>query len=412
MWCPDCDWNVDPTGTLAALTPPERARRAKQLARQEQALERMPRDGAPGQSWSASACAALALATVVNLITIALAGTGLWLLVAGTWPQRVLGALEVALAVVLRPRRPRVPRHTLDRAEAPALHAVIGRVAAELGSRPVDLVAVDTRFGSAYTVLGPRRRGVLILGLPLWEALSPDQRLALIARELARDAAPGRGSTRWTAVAASSLAVWTDLFRPGKSRQARQDALYAGAGFSATGPRTDGTANGLVAVVEMITWPLLAALAYVTDRAHRLLVGLCFHTDTQSAYRADALAAKAASTKSAEGMVRCLLLAETAVFAMERFARTTGDVWQELRTYLSTVPETEHARRLRLSERQGGAIADGGLPSIHLRLRLIRQLPHAKPTVTLSPDEPTTMDAELAPVRDALAEELRTYYGR
>ncbi|MEU6170434.1 hypothetical protein ABZ832_00790 [Streptantibioticus parmotrematis] len=412
VWCPACGWNVDPTGALAALTPTERARRDERLARQEQALERMPRDGAPGPSWSAPACAATALATVVNLITIALAGTGVWLLVTGTWPQRVLGALEVAVAVALRPRRPRIPQRTLGRAEAPALHTVIDRVAKELGTVPAHLVAVDTRFGPAYSLPGPRGRRVLILGLPLWEALTPDQRVALIAGELAHDAGRRRVSARWTTAALTSLAVWTDLFRPGRSRQARQDALYTGAGFSATGPHTGGSAGGLVALVEMITWPLLAIPAYAAGRTHRLLTGLSVHSRAQSAYAADAAAARVASAESAEGMVRALLLAETAAFALERFSRSADDVWRELRTYLATVPETERARRLRLSERQGSATTGDSLPPTHLRLRAMRHLPHAEPKVAPSPEEADAMDAELDAVRQALAEDLRTYYGK
>ncbi|MFF5494967.1 M48 family metallopeptidase [Streptomyces aquilus] len=66
----------------------------------------------------------------------------------------------------------------MSRSAAPELYAPVDEVAAALGTRSVDVIALDARTNASVTHLGVRRR-VLTLGLPLWEVLSPQERIAL-----------------------------------------------------------------------------------------------------------------------------------------------------------------------------------------------------------------------------------------
>jgi ribosomal protein L37AE/L43A len=79
VWCQACDWNVDPLA--GAGTAPHKAR---DLAHHNRMFHRVLADGTgavrPGIAWYG----AIALAGAVNLATVALVVTGLWLLVTGT----------------------------------------------------------------------------------------------------------------------------------------------------------------------------------------------------------------------------------------------------------------------------------------------------------------------------------------
>jgi hypothetical protein len=395
MWCPACNWNLDPLGGSRDLNGEACAR-----ARRERIFDRVLATGTGAAPPNAALYVAIALATAVNLVTVALVGTGAWLLVVGTWPERILGLLELLVALVLRPRFAHVPTHILDRVAAPTLHAVTERITVELGAQPVELIAVDRRYGSGYITMGPCRRRVLVLGLALWETLTTDQRLALLAYELGHAIRRGRRSARWIQTALDALTVWADVLQPDPVRQSRLDAP------TPAGTSRRSTANGLANLSGMIARPFLALLAQGARMIHQLLSRLTDHAGGLAGYRADETAARVASASSAEGLLRALLLHETAVLALERFARGNGDIWEKLRTHLASIPDTERARLLRLSQLRGDASSDD-CPPTYLRIQFVRKLPYLKPAVTVSSTEAKAIDAELQPVRASLAKELR-----
>lgn len=85
--------------------------------------------------------------------------------------------------------------------------ALLDRVAAEIGVEPVDAVVVSGEFNAAYGTVGPRRR-VLHLGLPLWESLTAQQKVALLGHEFAHGA---NGDSRHGVVVGTSLATLARL---------------------------------------------------------------------------------------------------------------------------------------------------------------------------------------------------------
>ncbi|MFI5767464.1 hypothetical protein ACIA74_02750 [Streptomyces sp. NPDC051658] len=393
-WCAACDWNVDPIGPVGM-----RKSEARELARQEGLFGRTAANGPDTSPPGAAMYGALALATAVNLTTAALVATGAWLLITGTRPQQVLGAIELLAALMLFPRPGKPPKHTVDRAGAPALHAIVERISTELGTRPPDLIALDTRYGARWAAVGLRRRRVLVLGLPLWETLTTDQRLALLVHELAHAADEGRPRARWVHSALDSLAGWESLLRPDPERPGQ--ALGVRHSFA------DGRQSSNIAHVgEMIARPLLGLLAQGAHLLHAQLRRLSSHIVDQT-YRADRTAARITTAASTESLLQALLLQEPAVFALERLSRRVdGDLWEMLRAYLASVPEAERARRLRLSQLRGDASGSGHPPTC-LRIRYVRTLPRTEPTVTVTEAEARTVDLELAPTRSSIARECR-----
>jgi hypothetical protein len=87
--------------------------------------------------------------------------------------------------VVPRPERPSARAVAVSAQEAPALHALVTEVASAVGAgRPHSLV-VDTLYATSLVPVGYRGRAALVLGLPQWTALDDDERIAVLAHELA-----------------------------------------------------------------------------------------------------------------------------------------------------------------------------------------------------------------------------------
>ena len=139
---------------------------------------------------SATWLAALVLALVVHTLTLAFVVLGGWTIVVNAQlvPAWALGALLIAIGWMLRPRLGRLPAdaEVLDPSAARQVYGLAERVADRIGvKRPQKVAVRDLVLSSTYTRTGPLRVPVLVIGLPSWLALSPRQRVALLARAYA-----------------------------------------------------------------------------------------------------------------------------------------------------------------------------------------------------------------------------------
>ncbi|MFF1908813.1 M48 family metalloprotease [Kitasatospora sp. NPDC058218] len=418
IWCPQCEWNLSPE---PADVPAAGSRRAAAAdARHEAAAiartDRLYEDIAAGRpagvglrAW----LAASAIAAVVHLTTAALCAWGLWLLVTGNTPLRCLGALALLLVVLLRPRLGRTPRgeDVLDRAEAPALYALADRVAAEVGAGPVGVIRVDCAFNATMGAVGLRGRSVLTLGLPLWEVLDDQERVALLGHEFGHRVNGDHRQGLWLGSAIHALAHWYDLARPrGHYRHAVGLQL-------------------LFQLTDLVLAVLLGGVARLLLAVVRLLDRLTSRAGQQAEYHADALAARTASTGAARRLLRTLMLGPAVGTATARVRaelrsrpasrrgprpapgapspQTTAAeaFWERLRDQVAGVPALEHERLLRRSALERGAV-DPTHPPTHLRLALLDRGPDLPAAVTATPAEAAAIAAELAPHRTRIAHTL------
>jgi heat shock protein HtpX len=122
---------------------------------------------------------------------------GLW----ATW-QAILGlrsgsfqALSMGLLALLclmfcwlgRPRFGTRPERLVSREEAPELHALVAEVASLMGAPVPHYLRLDAQVNASVTREGFPPRFSLTLGLPLMFGLRPQERVDLIAHELAHE---------------------------------------------------------------------------------------------------------------------------------------------------------------------------------------------------------------------------------
>jgi len=186
-WCAACDWNVDPERPEEKPGRLTKARRALAQRHGERLLAELSTDGTLRARRDSSAVLAFAVALVVHALTLSLTVGGVWFLVRERdgWGM-VPGAFLLALGWSLRPRFGRLPKNTpvLRRTDAPELFALVDEVARVAGTRGVDAIAVDDEINASVRSYGVRGRRLLTLGLPLWEVLTPQQRIALLGHEM------------------------------------------------------------------------------------------------------------------------------------------------------------------------------------------------------------------------------------
>ncbi|GAA4846750.1 M48 family metallopeptidase [Kitasatospora terrestris] len=410
-WCPACEWNLTDAAPVVEHRTARARRRAEREERRTAARERAVRArvehvhglvaaDAPAHR-DLSALAAYGLAGLVHLVSLGVLTGSVLLLLTDAWPARVLGSVGLLLAFLLRPRLGSFRTERKDavtRPEAPALYGLADRVAAALGTRPVDAIVVDGSFNASFGKHGPRRRSVLHLGLPLWYALTPQQRVALLGHEFGHGVNGDNRRGLWLHSAGSALVEWFRLTRPAPHDLHREGIVAVAMWVSRL----------FLRAANLAAYGLLIALERLTVRAGQA-----------AEYRADRLAADTAGAGAAAGMLAMLLNGPTVETVIRRRravprrgrnlssrqALPDRDLWAEIAADCASVPAQERERRLRLSARELGAV-DSTHPPTHLRIRLLEQQPEGEPAVRVEPAELDAVEAELAPYRERIEREL------
>ncbi|MGW2614178.1 M48 family metallopeptidase [Streptomyces sp. NPDC001500] len=336
-----------------------------------------------------------AIALAVHGVTATVALAGVWCLVRG-WGGFAM-APGVVLLVIAWCLRPRVAKETgtgpvLKREDAPAFYTLIDEVAGVVGTRGVDLITIGTEVNAAVLPVGLRGRRTLRLGLPLWETLAPQQKVALLGHELAHF---GNGDTRHGFVVATayrSLTTWYYFVAPISSPSPVELAVN----LLYSGPRL-----------------LLRGVLFVLDR-------LMLQAGQRAEYLADRAAARAGSTAAAVGLmdrllvtdsVELLLLREAnrAALAGGRGARAAeaaaDGMWERLTAYSASIPEGEYERQRRVGARRGHSV-DSTHPPTHLRRLALTAGPSVAAAVEMDADRERRVAAELAPARAAVARRI------
>ncbi|MEU4168649.1 M48 family metallopeptidase [Streptomyces sp. NPDC026665] len=399
-WCAACDWNVDPGRPEEKRGRLARARRALAQRHGERLLAELNSGGSLRARRDSATVLAVAVAVIVHALTLSLTAGGIWLLVRGWggW-EMVPGAFLLALGWSLRPRFDRLPTNTpvLHRADAPELFALVDEIARVAGTRGVDAIALDAETNASVQSYGVRGRRLLTLGLPLWEALTPQQRIALLGHEMGHYV---NGDTRHGLVvetAFSSMTTWHYYFEPVDFEP-----------LDDSGPLMLFL-NLLYAPPRLLVRCVLAVLDRLTLRASQ-----------RAEYLADRVAARAGSTQAALELMDRLLISDSAAVTLRREVnraalngprgrqQTTAwaeELWGRVVTDLASIPDLERERLRRVGVLRGHSV-DATHPPTHLRHACLLIGDTEPPAVVADDERERRIAGELADARVKVARRI------
>jgi len=381
-WCHECGWNLAPSkprlrGETRLDRLFERAGRrlGDRLVSELLAAESLEPRLTPARA------GAYAVAAIVHLLALAFLVGGVALIVLTFFNVFALvgGLVLVGLAILMRPRFRKAPDEGIvTRGDAPTLFRVAEDVAKALEVVPADTIVIDWNFNASWAIVGLRRQRILTLGLPLLAILDPEERVALIAHELAH--ARNGDST-------------CGLF-VGSAVDGLAEFYYVVAPEDLTGAREWGDLAVLERVVNVLLWTLSRpVLGLLLLELHLLL------RDSQRAeFLADALAARAAGTKAAVALEEKILLESTVWLAVQQAAHERDGrpgLFERLATSAVAVPERERERRRRAARLEGARLDVTHPPTAH-RVRMLEERPALPPRVVLGAEDSAKIDAELA----------------
>jgi len=380
VWCPECEWNLDTyepdartLGRIARRLDRVEHRVAFRLDAAQFAQFAGQRPSKPG--WTPARMSLVTVSVSLLIVTLALVAGGLDLIVGSGNAFVLVGVILVLIGIELRPRlgRHRPQLGDLARDEAPALRALVGRVAAAIGAPRPAVITITPEFNASCARVGVRRRVVLMIGLPLWVALGPQARLALLGHELGHlvNGDPGQGLL--TQPALQSFGRLAAVFDP--------QSMF---------PRRRGL------ITKAIFIPILWTVSRLFLLAHLLMVRVCMRDWARAEYLADAVAVDVAGTGGACELMDRLLFDRAVWAAVRRQAGRSDDpaTWQTAAAEaVANLVETRR-RYEQLSIRHGTSML-ATHPPAGRRVRLVRSWPAEPPRVLLSPDDSAEVDREL-----------------
>jgi heat shock protein HtpX len=383
-WCAACEWNLriyDP-----AVVPPRGWRGLDRwghrlATRLDHSLfARFERERPTRPGWTAARVALTAISALLVVLDLAFLGLGVWLIV-DRFPNwfMVPGVLLILLAVALRPRLDRPPRRgVLRREEAPALFELVDRVSAAVGARPPRIIAVAPDFNARAGRIGLRRRSLLELGMALWITLPPQLRVALVAHEVGHTV---NGDPNRALLIQPALTTFRMLAQ----------ATGADRSFAQLSRHGQAMAHFVDLVGGLLLWTVSRALLLV----HAALSALALRDHQRAEYLADAVAADVAGTEATVALLDRLVLAHSVVTLIGYNADSTPPArWGAMASSFAASRRDDMTALRQLTERDT-SLWDSHPPN-GLRARLIEGWPRQRPEVTLSDDESSRIDRELA----------------
>ena len=385
-WC-ECGWNLIPPRVSAGRAERVSLAVAKRLDRR---LGRTVAASDLAPQLTAAKSAAFAISGLVYLAAIGLFVGGIALAVATLSLLGIFIGLGLAiLGFVMRPRLGKIPPDPqVDRQNAPMLHGLIDEIAAALHTKPIDVLIIDQDFNASWSVVGLRRKRVLRLGLPLLMALDPQERVAVIAHELAH---ARNGDAARSFLVGGALQALEELFT----------SLRSGAG-------TLGYSD--FRILEWVSRGLLWILSQPIAGLYYTLALLLLRDSHRAEYLADALAARVAGTAAEIGSDEKLLLSslfETA--ALHAGRSDSRGVFEDLSRLMRDVPARERERRRRLARIEGVRLSSTHPPTAR-RMELLETRPSEPGRVFLDPDRAAAIDRELDPLRASIAASVADDY--
>jgi Zn-dependent protease with chaperone function len=385
-WCERCDWNVGGERRDQDETFFERqyARISRRYAKATlEALKATPVENLRPR-WTFNKATALGLAASIHLLTLTLLITGIVIVAVGfpAFAAIFWGAVLCAFVWLMRPMPGKVPSLDLaDQKDFPALHAFVNQIAKELGGRRVSKIVVDQNFNAAYAVLGWRRVPVLWIGLPLWMALRPQERLALVGHEIAHGV-NGDGTRGFiVGSAVNALNEWIGLL---------WEPTHIG-GY----------------VIWIFSIPFAAVQS--------LLAQLLYLDKQQAEYFADYLASTISGTEAMVASLRRTGCHEHLDEVLLRNAYSTAQsgahILELFRQRLANLPDREWQRLARASQREGARL-DASHPPTAYRIEFLNAHTVARPRIVATEDAMRTIDAEFKAVQERLGQRLIAQYAR
>jgi len=395
-WCDQCNWNIQP---LAPDHPPTLLESLYlQLGKKFswnlfENISNLPM-GRP--SFSISRVFAFVLAGLVHSISLLFVVGGVLVLIEnGLHFFSILLAMPLFLLAWLGlPRFAKEPENIIAREEFPTLYNLLDTISNNLGGKKIDGVVITPDFNAAFSQIGLSRKSMVFLGLPLFCVLDEQEKVALLAHEIAHGVNGDPLRSYFTATAVNTLVNWAYISRPAGIWQ------------------PFGGDMGCIVTVFMVPVNLLLlGISNLFLATAYGLMYLIFRDSQRAEYFADNIATTVCGTGAMQSMLEKLYLRISVNIAIQWVALTEKgeNIYSAIQNHVSQIPAREIERLKRVNLLEDARIDTTHPPTIY-RIHILNKHPWEQIKVRLSSVDSEKINTELRAMEEAIQKKMVSAY--
>lgn len=388
-WCDRCNWNVEPEQAQRPRTVFDSLYESLGKRFGQSLFDEISKSVQLKPQWTVSKALGFLLAGAVHGLALAFSVFGALILLTNSLNclTLIFVALFWGLAWSAFPRFPKRPIDICSRDKFKTLYDLTDRIAVALNTPEIEGIVIDGKFNAGLGQFGWRQKKILYLGLPLFSILSPQERVAVIAHELAHSVNGDPARKSFVGLAINSLARWHHLSRP-DSRMTHRYGII-------------GTiANFFLFILSRILYLGIYALLHLLWR------------DTQRAeYLADALSAEVSGTADTTRFLNKLRLHDTYALIAKRMALSSSnlDFFVEFKRQIDQVPDRELERIKRLEQIKSFRFNASHPPTVY-RLAILQVNKINQSKVVANSIESEKIERELMPLHEKIQRQITDEY--
>ncbi|WP_066065293.1 M48 family metallopeptidase [Neobacillus soli] len=338
---------------------------------------------------------AFIIATIVHTLSFVSFSFGMYLLTFqySHFTCLFFGLILIGIAWFTRPRFGKLEddERILPREEIPAVYAVMDDLTASMGLKKIDGIIIDQNYNAAITKIGWRRRTIVIIGVPYFAALSPEEQCSVMAHELGHYINKDLTYGFYIGTALNTIYDWYTLLDPVPSEQTFEYSL-----------------------LDMVTNFLMKVLAQVPFCFYWLLLHLIWNKSQIGEYLADYRAAQTCGSLAVANDLEKLHYGGVYFHCLSKVSLDDGqsNVIDEFRKALSLMPEREK-KRYKLQCAREKFQLDATHPPTTFRIQFIEKQ-NLPGTFTIDSEKSKKMFAELEAMKETIhkiaVEDYRYYW--
>ncbi|MGW3745841.1 M48 family metallopeptidase [Streptomyces sp. NPDC005146] len=328
--------------------------------------------------------------------------------------QPLIGLMLLGWALALRPRPGRLDPDLpiLREADAPTLFELLHRTADSAGARRIDAIQFTADFSVSVIHYGLRHKRCFVVGLPLWAAYLPQQRIGAMAQALGQSAPRNVRCGVFIGLALRSLTAGSQAMRAGNA-SATESSVNPHTWYAGDVAGAARRFNARARKSEWVLWILRTAMAAMA----RLLLWLTRPAARRARFEADDAAARAASSQATLAALRDRHLARAMSLEMHRLfiekrtlvkahtpAVAQDDLWENVAQHAARLREQRDIAQSSELDSRGGVFGSTCHDSDALRMARLVHAPQCPATITLDGPCRARIEDELRLSKQAVAQ--------
>lgn len=213
-WCVNCNWNIYGEGNQGREYISEKLYNPTGEQISDPLLQDFKYSMDRSLPFTKKSFLTYLIAFIVHISTLAILGVAIYFFSTNSTGLSLLGIALVMLWIgVILPYRKQFPGRVIRREDFPELYGMIDEIGERMNVPPVDMIIINEEY-IGYALHLKRKKRALVLGIPLYSALTLEEKIAAISHHMSQLAHPNISHNFFIERAKHVLHAWLETIDP------------------------------------------------------------------------------------------------------------------------------------------------------------------------------------------------------